>query len=49
MEVVSQFKINEFVIIVGYNGDKVKNYINKYIDSGKIKVTFIENSEWKRS
>ena len=42
-----QAGINEFVIIVGYLGDKIKAFLGNG-ERYKVKIEYIENEEWER-
>ena len=39
--------INDFYVVTGYNGDKVRDYIDKLVLKKDMKVTHIINDEWE--
>jgi len=40
--------INEFVVVTGYNGSKVRKYIDKVKKTKEIKITHVINNEWDK-
>jgi len=40
--------ITDFYIVTGYNGDKIRTYLNNLNKNGKINVSYLTNSEWKK-
>jgi len=41
--------VTEFHIVIGYNGEKVRNFVEDYASRNNIIVNFIQNDEWKRA
>ena len=38
--------INDFYVVTGYNGENLRQYLNRFSESRNINITFISNGEW---
>lgn len=40
--------LTDFYVVTGYNGDKVRHYLNRFSQSSNIPITHITNEEWEK-
>ncbi|MBW2038647.1 MAG: NTP transferase domain-containing protein, partial [Deltaproteobacteria bacterium] len=40
--------LTDFYVVTGYNGEKVRKYLNRFSQSRNINITHITNEEWER-
>jgi choline kinase/phosphatidylglycerophosphate synthase len=40
--------LTDFYVVTGYNGEKVRQYLNRFRQSRNIKITHITNGEWEK-
>ncbi len=40
--------LTDFYVVTGYNGEKVRQYLNRFSQSRDIKITHITNEEWEK-
>ncbi len=40
--------INDFYVVTGYNGENLRQYLNRFSESRNINITFISNGEWEK-
>ena len=40
--------ITDFYIVTGYNGDKIRTYLDKLNKNGKVNISYLTNSEWEK-
>lgn len=40
--------LTDFYVVTGYNGEKVKEYLNRFSQSRNINITHITNEEWEK-
>ncbi len=40
--------LTDFYVVTGYNGEKVKQYLDRFSQSRNINITYITNEEWEK-
>ena len=40
--------LTDFYVVIGYNGEKVRQYLNRFSQSRNINITHITNEEWEK-
>jgi choline kinase len=40
--------LTDFYVVTGYNGEKVKRFLDRFSQRGNIKITHITNEEWAK-
>jgi len=40
--------LTDFYVVTGYNGEKVRHFLNRFSQSRNIKITHITNEEWEK-
>jgi len=40
--------LTDFYVVTGYNGDKVRHYLNRFSTRKNIHITHITNEEWEK-
>jgi len=40
--------LDDFYVVTGYNGERLKEYLNSFSKRRKIKITCLHNDEWKK-
>jgi CDP-L-myo-inositol myo-inositolphosphotransferase len=39
--------LSDFYVVTGYNGEKIRQYLDRFNQSRNINITHITNEEWK--
>lgn len=39
--------INDFYIVIGYNGEKLRKHLNQFSQNKNLKISYFQNNQWK--
>ncbi len=48
MLIAKKSGLNNFYVVTGYNGEKVRHFLDRFSQSKNVKITHIKNEEWER-
>jgi len=40
--------ISDFYIVIGYNGEKLRNHLDQFAQNRDLKISYFQNNQWRK-